>query len=173
MNRLGARAPRADNQQGIGVDIAQATLVWGGQQYLDAGSQPAGTTLFFPFPVPAFQLPMSGFDQLVDMRYARPTTFAIDLFVEIITPQTFVGDSVRVLFDVNVSVGKVRNKIQQECVFTKAAVPIAPASQATLVSLQLAAHTIQIIPEAMSVHWATAAHDLQVRWSAWVAPLVD
>jgi hypothetical protein len=171
---IGRRALRGDNEQGIRQDRAQATLVWGGQQFLDAGTQPAGTTLFFPFPVPAFQLPLATFDQLVDMRFERPTTWNISLFVEILqtTAGIAVGDSVRILWDVNVQVGKAKNRLQVETVFTQAAVPIAPAAHSTLVNLQLPAQTIQIIPNAMSVHWA-AAQRIQTRWSAWIAPQVD
>src|SRR6267378_6272471 len=162
---------RADNEQGPAYLAQQAFVTWGGRDNVSVTAAGSPVTLFFPFPVPAFRLPIVNFKQLVDVRYARPTTWAVNLFVEAQAPMD-IGDTVRLLWNVNVSVGSASNRIQIETNFTKVAVPTAPAAQSTLVSLQVAAHTIQIIPDAMSAHCA-ADKTQNFAWSAWVAPVVD
>lgn len=168
---------RGDNEQGPTFERQQANVRWGDRQSVAfqpgaGGLAVAPNTYFFPFPPGfGFDLPVKSFNQLVDMRYERPTTWSISLFAEAQQPMG-IGDTMRILWDVFVSVGAAKNRLQFLTSFTKAAVPIAPDSQTMFFFTQLPAQTIQIVPNAISAHKTTNAKQ-QINWSAWVAPVVD
>jgi hypothetical protein len=166
---------RTDNAQGIRASNAQATVTWGGRQGVQVDFAGPGTLFGGANVPPGFGIPnLNNIDQLVDMRYERPTTWAVNLFCEIVGFAPNIGDQIRVLWDVFISVGKASNRIQLATSFSKTAVPIAPAAQSTLLALQIAAQTIQIIPNALSVTVAGGGAQTQsYGWSAWIAPVVD
>lgn len=178
MRGMGREFLRQDNEQAPSYQSQQAFVRWGSRQTITF-DPPAGFvgpgTLFAFFPVPAFNIPgLVQFQQLVDLRFKRPTTFAVCLFLEMnVVP---IGDSSRMTFDVNVSVGQAANRIQRLVEYTATiATATAPQIVSVLDTSQLAAQTIQIIPEGLSTHYSTPgpAPSRTISWSAWVAPLVD
>lgn len=171
--------PRQDNEQAPSYASQQSFVTWGDRQTITF-DPPAGFvgpgTLFALFPVAAFTIPgLVAFNQLVDLRFKRPTTFAVCLFLEM--TQSPIGDYSRILFNINTSVGKAANRIQRVVQYdaTLATSGTAPAIVSTLDTSQIAAHTIQIIPEGLATHYSTAGPQPSrtISWSAWVAPLVD
>lgn len=170
--------PRQDNQQGIAYQDQQSFLTWGGRQSITFDA-PAGFvgpgTLFFKGP-PGFNIPgLVLLEQLVDLRFKRPTTFAICLFIEMTL--SAIGDNARMVFDVNTSVGKAANRIQKLVQYdaTLATSGTAPQLVSIVDTSQIAAQTIQIVPEGLSTHYSTPGPvpTRTITWSAWVAPLVD
>lgn len=169
---MGRRA-RTDNEQGPAYERQQAFLTWGGRQSISLANVAAGGTVYtFPGPVFGTQ-PIPGlnqFDQLVDVRYERPTAWAVQLYFAPLSTM-LANEFYNMAWDVNVSVGKAKNTLKYR---TRFEVITGAEDQVTLINQTIAAHTIQIIPTFLSLRLETiGTRSNQFAWSAWVAPLVD
>jgi hypothetical protein len=163
---------RTDNRQGIAAASQQAFVTWGRKQFVSAGPLTADVVYSFPDDGADPLVPnLKGFEQLVDMRYKRPTTWSVHLYI---ANEEFMaaGSSFRMTWRVNVSVGQASIQLRMLTEFIKTT----GANQVVLLTQQFAAHTIQIIPEALTivaknVEGGTLKQDLS--WAAWIAPVVD
>jgi hypothetical protein len=182
----GARHLRADNAMSPGS--LQSFVTWGGRQSLST-TIVAPTIFAFPTlpgPIATTPIPnLMAFDQLVDMRYPRPTSWAVSLYIENPFPQQLSfaappnpSDQATLVWNVTTSVGHATNslKIEQRLVGVPADLANFGPIIANLINLQVAAHTIQIKPEYLEIDAnvnAGVPHPIQLNWSAWIAPLVD
>lgn len=163
---------RTDNRQGVDPASQQAFVTWGRRQFVSAGPLNADTVYSFPDDGADPVVPnLKSFEQLVDMRYKRPTTWSVHLYI---ANDEFMaaGSSFRMTWLVNVSVGQSSVQLRMLSEFIKTT----GANQVVLLTQQFAAHTIQIIPEALTiVSKNVEGADLfqRLTWAAWIAPVVD
>jgi len=177
VSRLG-RPLQVDQQHRLSIEEQQAFITWGdrAQTNILASEVTPGKDYAFPVPAGASSIiqPLPRFkrlDQMVDVKFARPTTWTINLYAECLQ-QMNVGDSFSVTWSVRTSVGQATNEL---LFITNFVEPSTGGLQRIIVAEQLAAMTIQVIPTQVVMGFALAqpAHDQNIVWSAWAAPLVD
>jgi hypothetical protein len=110
--------------------------------------------------------------QMVDVRYPRPTTFTLELYVDASQGGWTVGDSFGVDWLITYGTGKARiqQRFPQQQTIAAPFVPF-PTPAVLLHTRSVAIQMLQVIPRA--VQWnAVDANPRSLSWSAWCAPLV-
>lgn len=110
--------------------------------------------------------------QLVQLVHAHPTTWTIQLYLDLTQGAWVVGDIVFVQWQVSLATGKaiVNQRIAQSLTITPNE-PGKPFVQQQTTIQQAAAQRINVVPS--QVGWTVADNNARVlTWAAWCAPIV-
>lgn len=168
---------RVDNEMGINANLAQSYLTWGSRRSLSVAGL-ASTNYTFPIATGVLPIPgLGALEQMVDIRYKRPTTWSIHLYFE--APDgMLIGDFSTMLWRVNTSVGSANNTLTFDTTLPPIATTRGAGFAKVLTNIQIAAHTIQVTPFVWTYGFGPNPPDPATRnirwvWSAWAAPIVD